>query len=100
MQADTSGSISRATHLATNVSGADLPQHVSNLKLESNWPQHLHSLHQQAAAQSTNAEAVQPKKAGTNTVTASSKQSRGGRGAPLGRSGKGRGRGRHRVTID
>lgn len=73
---------------------------MSDLKLQSNQPQHLDSLHQHAAAQTADVEIVQQNKVEAKTVTASSKQSRGGRGAPSGKSGKGRGRGRHRVAID
>ena len=89
--------------MAAHVSGGAVPR--SDLELimaQPTSPPHLHFEHQQAAQQSTDsidAGALQLDESG-QSITSYQKQSRGGgRGTPLGQSGKGRGRGRHRVTI-
>ena len=88
--------------VAADVSGGTLPH--SDIELTtalSNSPQHLQFLHQQAPQQSTDAGTQQLSNFEAKSITSSQKQSRrGGRGPPLGRSGRGRGRGRHRVTIE
>ena len=53
----------------------------------------------QTKQQTEDAGPVQFSETGGKDIMSSMKRSKGGRGAPLGQSGRGRGRGRHRVAI-
>ena len=53
----------------------------------------------QTKQQTADAGPVQCSETGGKDIMSSMKQSKGGRGAPLGQSGRGRGRGRHRVAL-
>lgn len=79
---------------------AGLPQQHPGQELTAATP-HFSEYSQapQTNQQTADAGSVQFTEPGGKHIAPSVKQSKGGRGAPLGGSGRGRGRGRHMVTI-
>lgn len=84
-------------HPAASVLAEIVSHQQSGLKLDTTQSTSPQQLQFQLQQQATDARPVQRNDFGTSST---SKQSKGGRGAPPTQLGKGRGRGRHRIAVD
>lgn len=92
----------RNTHPATYDVAGGLLQQQPDMDLNAAQPHLLKYSQQQALQakqQTTDARPVQLNECAAKDVTSGLKHSKGGRGPPLGPTGRGRGRGRQRVAI-